>query len=78
MVEGICSLDNQLIEFYDYKIWVECTPEIGMERALTRDKAVNRDLWEQKWIPETVKYIEEQKPAQKCDLIISYKKISQL
>lgn len=75
IVEGICSLDNRLIEFYDYKIWIDCPPNIGMERALTRDKGTNRDLWEQKWIPGTVKYIAEQRPDLKCDIVISYKDI---
>lgn len=75
LVEGICSMDKNLINFYDYKIWVDCPPEVGLNRALTRDKFKFKDLWINKWIPETVEYIEEQKPHQKADVVINYKDI---
>jgi uridine kinase len=71
LVEGICSLDNSLFSFYDYKIWVDCSPQVGLERALKRDKGANKELWEQKWIPETVIYINEQKPKKHSDIVIS-------
>lgn len=75
LVEGICSMEKALIDFYDYKIWVDCLPEIGLNRALTRDKFKFKDLWINKWIPETIKYIEEQKPHQRADVVINYKDI---
>jgi len=71
LVEGICSLDNSVVHFYDYKIWIECSPELGLERALKRDKGTNKELWEEKWIPGTQKYIAQQKPRNKADFIIS-------
>lgn len=74
LIEGISSMESDLLPFYDYKIWVDCPPEVGLERVLTRDKA-NRKLWVNKWIPETVKYIKEQKPHEKADIIINYKDI---
>jgi len=75
LVEGISSMEKDLIDFYDYKIWVDCPPEVGLERVLTRDKAKYRELWINKWIPETIKYIEEQKPDKKADIVINYKDI---
>ncbi len=71
LVEGICSLDTNLVHFYDYKIWVDCPPDIGMKRALSRDKGANRELWELKWIPETIDYINTQHPDKKADTVIS-------
>lgn len=37
LIEGICSMDKSLIDYYDYKIWIECPPEVGLNRALIRD-----------------------------------------
>jgi uridine kinase len=71
LVEGICSLDNSLVSFYDFKIWVDCSPQVGLERALKRDKGANKKLWEQKWIPETIQYINDQKPDKGADIVIS-------
>ena len=75
IVEGICSMDRNLIDSYDYKIWVDCSPEVGQSRALARDKGAFRDLWINKWIPETIIYIKEQKPNEKADIVINYKDI---
>lgn len=75
LVEGISSMEKDLIDFYDYKIWIDCPSEVGLERVLARDKAKYRELWINKWIPETVKYIENQKPYKKADVVIGYKDI---
>lgn len=75
LVEGISSMEKDLIDLYDYKIWIDCPPEVGLERSLARDKGHFRELWINKWIPETIQYIKEQKPHLKADLIISYKDI---
>ncbi len=78
VVEGIYSMEKELIDAYDYKIWVDCPEDIGLKRGITRDKGANEKLWVEKWIPETIRYIEEQKPYEKADVVISYKDISEL
>lgn len=77
IVEGIYAMEKELIDFYDYKIWVDCPADIGLERGLSRDKGHNEKLWREKWIPDTIRYIEEQKPYQKADIVINYKEISE-
>jgi uridine kinase len=74
-VEGICSMKRDLINFYDYKVWVDCPPEVGLKRALKRDKNYKKDLWINKWIPETIDYIKKEKPYLKADVIVNYKDI---
>lgn len=78
LVEGISSMEKTLLEFYDYKVWIDCSPEIGLERVLARDKGYYQELWVNKWIPETIKYIERQKPYEKADVVINYKDIFEI
>jgi uridine kinase len=68
-------MDKNLINYYDYKIWVDCPPEVGQERALARDGETFKELWINKWIPETITYINEQRPDKKADTVINYKDI---
>ena len=75
LIEGNCSMDKNLINYYDYKIWVDCPPEVGQERALARDGETFKELWINKWIPETITYINEQRPDKKADTVINYKDI---
>lgn len=78
LVEGIYSMEKDLIDAYDFKIWVDCPANIGLERGVSRDKGQNEKLWIEKWMPATVAYIEEQKPYKLADVVISYKDIPAL
>lgn len=74
IIEGFITLHDQLVSYYDFKIWIECPPEVGFQRGLKRDieiyKVDTRKEWKEVWMPEEAKAIEEQDPAKKADVII--------
>jgi uridine kinase len=73
-IEGVSTLHDILYKHFDYKIWIECPPEIGFQRGLDRDmnvyKVDTKDDWINKWMPEEKKYVEEHKPQEKANYII--------
>lgn len=77
VLEGTLTMHEKLINFYDYKIWVECPPEIGMNRALERDNDAYKEKWKNEWLPRMQSYVSSQNPQLKADIIIDYKEISE-
>ncbi len=75
ILEGTLSMHKDLIDLYNYKIWIECPFETGMKRALKRDNNAYKDKWMNVWIPRMKKYINAQNPAEKADIVINYKDI---
>ena len=73
--EGWYSMEENLAGLFDYKIWVDCPPDVGMERGLKRDNHIYEDRWVNTWVPEMKKYIQIQNPHLKADMIINYKDI---
>ena len=37
LIEGIFLFQEKYLEHYDYKIWVECSFETGLQRAINRN-----------------------------------------
>lgn len=74
IIEGVSTLHNFLNDYFDFRIWVECPPEVGFQRGLDRDKNEYKvdttDDWINKWMPEEKKYVEEHKPQEKADYIV--------
>lgn len=74
IIEGVSTLHNVLNEYFDFRIWIECPPEVGFQRGLHRDKSVYKadttNEWLNKWMPEEKKYVEEHKPQEKADYIV--------
>lgn len=78
IVEGVYSLRQELREFFDYRIWVDCPKDVYLARGLARaaiewpDRPidVSRALWEEVWIPAEERYAREQQPNRVADLII--------
>jgi cysteinyl-tRNA synthetase/very-short-patch-repair endonuclease/uridine kinase len=77
ILDGLCTLQQDLIKYYDLNIWVEKELESSLHAAKTRDvNERNRaeqefhELWD-KWIPVQEKYINLVKPQEKADIIIS-------
>jgi uridine kinase len=75
ILEGTLSMHEDIVDLYDYTIWVECPSEIGMKRALKRDSDAHKDKWINEWVPRMKKYINTQKPAKKANTVIDYKEI---
>lgn len=70
ILEGVWSLRQEFLDFYDYRIWLEAEPEVRLERGLSRDGEAMRQVWEQEWIPIDEHYRETQKPHLKADLVV--------
>lgn len=74
IIEGVITLHDLLAKYYDFKIWIECPPEVGFQRGLKRDREVYKvdteKEWKETWMPEEAKAIEEQKPQDKADFIL--------
>jgi uridine kinase len=74
IVEGVFSLSNLLIKYYDFSVWVECDKDVGYQRGLERDIALNNidnsKKWEQYWLPLEQKYIDSQKPHKLADITL--------
>ncbi len=74
IIEGVITLHDLLEKYYDFKIWIEVSAEIGFQRGLKRDKEeygidTEKD-WKDNWLPEEEKAIEEQQPMKKADFIV--------
>lgn len=74
IIEGVITLHDLLVKYYDFKIWIECPAELGFQRGLKRDREIYKvdteKEWKENWMPEEAKAIEEQKPREKADYIV--------
>lgn len=73
IVEGVWSLQEAFVDFYDYCIWLEAPSAIRLERGLLRDGEGMRKEWEQEWIPSDTYYRETQKPHLQANCIVDSK-----
>lgn len=75
IIEGVSTLHSDFDGLFDFKIWIECPPEVGFKRGLTRDLSNNgqdtTDEWLNVWIPEEKEYVETEKPQEKADFIFN-------
>ena len=69
IVEGVYATRRELASFYDLTIWVECPRELWLARGLARDGESARDRWEKEWMPAEHRYVEEQSPHTRADLL---------
>ncbi len=74
IIEGVSTLHDLLCNHFDFKIWIECPAEIGLQRGAARElRELGRDTskeWIEKYLPEEKEYIEKQHPQQKADYIL--------
>jgi len=74
IVEGVFSTHPAIANPYDLKIWIECPPEIAMERGLHRDLTQynidTRTKWANEWLPREKQYKDTQKPHELADVIV--------
>lgn len=77
IIEGVYSMQEGLIEYYDFKILVDYDPQKALSEGLARSKERSLDeeeIWTNVWLPNELKYIETQRLHQKADLIIKGEK----
>jgi len=71
IIEGSYSLHPTLIDFYDFKIFLEVSPEIQEKRLLKRNGPVMFERFKSLWIPLENIYFETLRIKEKCDLILT-------
>jgi uridine kinase len=70
IIEGIYSTREELRDFYDYTIWVDCSYETRLQRGIERDGEEARDKWVNEWMPKEDIYVKTQKPHEKSNMLV--------
>ncbi len=74
IIEGIYSTNNEMRDAYDFKIWVECPQEVGIERGIARDVALGdteiHNKWIKEWMPLEKEYADIHNPRGYADYIV--------
>lgn len=75
VIEGVSALHTDFVDKYDFKVWINCSPDVGFKRGIERDKirdgAGNTDLWLNIWMPQEKEYVESQNPQQRADYVLN-------
>ena len=69
IVEGVYSTRIELEEFYDLTVWVESLQPLRLARGIERDGEVARRKWEDEWMPAEDRYVKEQSPHTRADMV---------
>lgn len=70
IVEGAYSMHPALIDYYDFKIFLDIEDEFQRERILKRNGSFIYEKFINEWIPLEDKYFKELKIRDKADIII--------
>jgi uridine kinase len=74
IVEGCSIFHPDLLQYYDYKIWVDCPLEEATKRAMWRDRYVHKNeqdyYWQNIWMPNDRDFYEKYRPDQAADIAI--------
>lgn len=74
IIEGVYALHPDFADKYDFRIWINCPPELGFKRGIERDKIRdqldNTDKWVNIWMPKEKEYIKSENPQQYADYIL--------
>lgn len=71
IVEGVSSIADDVVDYYDLTIWVETSAKTCLDRGLARDGESARQQWEEIWLPGDEIYISTQLPHKRADIVIS-------
>lgn len=71
IIEGCYSMHPTLINYYDFKIFLDISYEDQIKRILKRNGKEKLQRFVDEWIPKENKYFNEMKIKDKADLIIS-------
>lgn len=71
VIEGVYSLRNEVVDKYDYTIWVDCPRDMRLSRGLERDGEDARDTWENNWMISEDLYVKEHNPLGRADLVVN-------
>ena len=62
LIEGVYCTRAELRDLYDFRIWLDCPPELRLSRGLARDGDSVRSIWVDEWIPAEDRYYDEHRP----------------
>jgi uridine kinase len=74
IIEGISALHPNLLEHYDFRIWVDCPLETARDRGLARGYARGNDqteVWTTRWLPNDHDYFQKYRPDRLTDFVYS-------
>ena len=71
LIEGVYVCRRELAPLYDLRVWVECPRDVRLQRGLERDGEAARARWEQDWMPCEDRYMEEHRPLDYVEAIVS-------
>jgi uridine kinase len=69
IVEGIRLFRQELMSNFDLSVWIDCPPELALERAKARDLDQGHDEqymkhWDTEWAPQNEEYYNTHHPDQ--------------
>lgn len=75
IVEGIFLQRKELVNLFDYMIYIDIPERVRLNRVLLRDTYIGTKeeilfKYENRYLPAEHKYIEEYNPSQKADFIV--------
>lgn len=70
VIEGIYATRNELANYYDFTIWVDCPRNIRLLRGLERDGEEARSMWVDNWMVAEDMYVKEHRPNERANLVI--------
>ena len=70
IVEGVYTMQRELVDLYDFKVWVECQSAIRLARGIARDGQQARATWEQDWMPKEDYYVKTHRPRESADICV--------
>jgi len=75
VIEGVSALHTDFVDRYDFRVWINCSPDVGFKRGIERDKirdgVDNTDKWLNIWMPQEKEYVESQNPQQRADYVLN-------
>ncbi len=71
IVEGVSSTRRELAVPWDVTVWVETPKDVRLVRGIARDGEAMRSQWENVWEPEEDRYVEEQQPDRRADIVVN-------
>jgi len=67
-MDGVFSLRNELVDYYDLRIWFSCPQDIRVSRLLSRGDTPQAEI--DAWIPMEERYHAVHEPEKSADLVI--------
>jgi uridine kinase len=71
LIEGVYCTRAELRDLYDFRIWVDCPPEVRLSRGLARNGESVRSIWLNNWKPAEDRYYDEHRPHTFAHVVVS-------